>query len=106
MVQQPQAADFSVAVSSSAVSISQRGVSALVSFSMISHNGFSANVYVAGKRFSIWNKDGHGRQACNGNIAGWEYTDRGLARSTGQPPAADAHECKRRDSADAVLSAN
>jgi hypothetical protein len=46
VVQQPQAADFSVAVSSSAVSISQGGVSAPVSFSIIAHNGFSANVQV------------------------------------------------------------
>jgi len=47
VVQQPQAAaDFSVAVSSSAVSIWQGGVSAPVSFSIIPHNGFSANVQV------------------------------------------------------------
>jgi hypothetical protein len=46
VVQQPQAADFSVAVSSSAVSISQGGVSAPVNFSIIPQNGFSANVQV------------------------------------------------------------
>ena len=46
VVQQPQAADFSVAVSSNAVSISQGSVSAPVSFSIIPHNGFSANVQV------------------------------------------------------------
>jgi hypothetical protein len=46
VVRQPQAADFSVAVSSSAVSISQGGVSAPVNFSIIPQNGFSANVQV------------------------------------------------------------
>jgi len=46
VVQQPQAADFSVAVSSNAVSISQGGVSAPVSFSIIPHNGFNASVQV------------------------------------------------------------
>jgi hypothetical protein len=46
VVQQPQAADFSVAVSTSAVSISQGGVSAPVSFSIIAHNGFSASIQV------------------------------------------------------------
>lgn len=46
VVQQPQAADFSVAVSSNAVSISQGGVSAPVSFSIIAHNGFSGSVQV------------------------------------------------------------
>ena len=46
VVQQPQAADFSVAVSSNAVSISQGGVSAPVNFSIIPHNGFSGSVQV------------------------------------------------------------
>jgi hypothetical protein len=46
VVQQPQTADFPVAVSTSAVSISQGGVSAPVSFSIIGHNGFSANVQI------------------------------------------------------------
>jgi hypothetical protein len=46
IIQQPQAADFSVAVSSSAVTISQDGVSAPVNFSIISHNGFSGTVQV------------------------------------------------------------
>lgn len=45
-VQQPQAADFSVAVSSNVVSISQGGVSAPVNFSIIPHNGFSGSVQV------------------------------------------------------------
>lgn len=43
VVQQPQAADFSVAVSASAVSISQGGVSAPVSFSIIPHDGFTGS---------------------------------------------------------------
>lgn len=46
VVQQPQAADFSVAVSSNAVSISQGGDSAPVNFSIIPHNGFSGSVQV------------------------------------------------------------
>jgi len=46
VIQQPQDADFSVAVSSSAVTISQGGVSAPVNFSIIPHNGFSGNVQV------------------------------------------------------------
>jgi IPT/TIG domain len=46
VIQQPQVADFSLAVSSSAVSISQGGVSAPVSFSIIALNGFSSNVQV------------------------------------------------------------
>jgi IPT/TIG domain len=44
VVQQPQAADFSVAVSSSSVTISQGGVSAPVNFSIIPQNGFSGTV--------------------------------------------------------------
>jgi hypothetical protein len=46
VVQQPQAADFSVALSSNAVSIWQGGVSAPVDFSIIPHNGFSGSVQV------------------------------------------------------------
>jgi len=46
VVQQPQAADFSVAVSSPAVSILQGGVSAPVNFSIIAQNGFSGSVQV------------------------------------------------------------
>lgn len=46
VIQQPQDVDFSVAVSSSAVTISQGGVSAPVNFSIIPHNGFSGNVQV------------------------------------------------------------
>lgn len=46
VAQQPQAADFSVAVSSNAVSISQGAVSPSVSFSIIPHNGFSGSVQV------------------------------------------------------------
>lgn len=43
VVQQQQAADFSVALSSSSVAISQGAVSAPVSFSIIPCNGFSGN---------------------------------------------------------------
>jgi hypothetical protein len=46
VVQQPQAADFSVAVSSSSVTILRGGVSAPVNFSIIPHNGFSGTVQV------------------------------------------------------------
>jgi hypothetical protein len=46
VIQQPQAVDFSVTVSSSAVTISQGAVSAPVNFSIIPRNGFGANVQV------------------------------------------------------------
>jgi hypothetical protein len=44
--QQPQAADLSVAISSSSVTISQGVVSGPVNFSIIPHNGFNGNVQV------------------------------------------------------------
>lgn len=46
VIQQPQAADFAVAISSSSVAVSQGGVSAPVNFSIIPQHGFNGNVQV------------------------------------------------------------
>ena len=113
VVQRPQAADFSVAVSSNAVSISQGGVSAPVSFSIIPHNGFSGSVQVTlaglpagassnpASPFTITTgidtSVGSGCANCLSQIGGYEYVDRGFAGGAERSPAVNANQGERRD---------